>query len=63
MRKKDEKRKNFYTKMRYVGKQPASFNRLAKVHREKNPVRTGLSLPGNSHYNLIKVLAIFFWEN
>ena len=33
---------------------------MAKVHKEKTPLRTVLSLPGSSYYNLIKVLANFF---
>ena len=60
MRKKDEISENLYTRMRSTGGQPARIYGLAKMHKVNTPLRTVLSLPGSSYYNLNKVLAKFF---
>ena len=61
MRKKDEISKNLYTRMRSIwggggGGQLARLYGLAKVHKENNPLRPFLSLPGSFFYNLHKLL-------
>ena len=46
--------------MRSTGGLPARLYGLVKVHKVNTPLRPVLSLPGNSYYNLNKVLAKIF---
>ena len=51
---------DLYSKCRSTGAQPARLYGLAKVHKQKKPLRPVLSIPGSCYENLTNQLSKWF---